>query len=40
GWSARRAELSCLGHFGFWFLPYAQGGAARRAGLVRRVDFC
>ncbi|MCI58904.1 hypothetical protein A2U01_0080159, partial [Trifolium medium] len=39
GWPARRAELLCLGYFGFWFLRCAQGSAARCAGLLVRVDF-
>ncbi|MCI63564.1 hypothetical protein A2U01_0084821, partial [Trifolium medium] len=45
--AARRAEVTCAAHRAtlfrdevFWFLRCAQGGAARRAGLVSRVDFC
>ncbi|MCI82630.1 hypothetical protein A2U01_0103904, partial [Trifolium medium] len=36
--AARRASM--FRAFGFWFLRYAQGSVVRRAGLVRRVDFC
>ncbi|MCI88463.1 hypothetical protein A2U01_0109750, partial [Trifolium medium] len=45
--AARRAGVSCAARrdalfraFSFWFLRYAQGSAARCAGLVRKVDFC
>ncbi|MCI83707.1 hypothetical protein A2U01_0104983, partial [Trifolium medium] len=45
--ATRRAGVFCAARgaalfraFGFWFMRYVQCSVARRAGLVRRVDFC